>query len=148
MLPCILGSRRSVTSSLVRLLMLAMVMLLACARGNPEAEARAAVVSFFTALNAEEYDEASRRLDPVDRNFLEGSRLLAHETWAELTREGTIRQIDPVTAEIHGQKATVSFTIHFSDGTVREMAKGLHKEKGRWVFDSPMLIPKPLGQGR
>ncbi len=55
--------------------------------------------------------------------------------WDEITRNGTIREIEVLSEEIRGEGATVRFKIHYKDGSTKNEDEPLVQEDGQWKLD-------------
>lgn len=97
------------------------------------------VAAAYMAANEGRYSEAKEYLSSAVIKVAEGDLgALAgglRGMWDEITRNGTIREIEVLSEEVRGEGATVRFKIHYEDGRTKNEDEPLVQEDGQWKLD-------------
>jgi len=109
-----------------------------CGGGSPSGVVKSALMK----ANAGKYSEAHEYLSSEMQKAFESGEM-KKRLWDEITKQGTIKDIEILKEEVRGEGATVSFKITYKDGSVVESEESLVKEGGKWkVSFSDTLFKK------
>lgn len=127
------------TTSFISLVIVVAVFLSYTCKTKVKESPSEAVVAVYMAANGGWYSVAekyihSEILTSTKKNL---GTLFTINAWDKFTRFGKIERIEILKEVVRGERADVSFKIHFKDGETKEDRDILIKEGGQWkiLFD-------------
>jgi hypothetical protein len=110
---------------------LSIFLLPGCSSSSPQNS----LVAVFLSANAGNYTEANAGVSDQLRQMLNQGGVM-QVIWDQVTKKGTIKNIDITKSEIRGEGATIYYKINYKDGTNVEADEIMTKENGAWRIGS------------
>lgn len=114
--------------------LLAIMALVGCSQSGPSG----VVESHIEAISEGNVEGVKETLPPsMGESLGEKLAMLVLEQSRRAARKGGVKEVEILSEEVVGNTGTVSFTVHFNDGSSRNGSSSIIKIDGQWYVSDP-----------